>query len=189
MHMWSFRLQAYRAVGRGKSFWRLLTWEIIRVVIFALGFASGFFAHDAFVAADNPHVARFVIGTVTFGTFLASFVLSVMGSTGGRQLTAMPDSAAVRRMKERLLWLLSEQMIMVASALLTAVSGLLWLGLSASTIAVPSYISGAVLAFAALTAVNAFRLPLQIWELQASALDEEQQRAQAQVNQKVEGLF
>lgn len=188
MHMWEIRWAAYRAAKNDFSACKLLFWDVVRLALFAVGFCLGMHWHDALMA-DVAGAARLMIGVVAFGTFLASFVLSVMNSAGGRELTLMPDATRVRHVKERLLWLLSDQLIMTVSAVLTAITGLAWLGVVSVSAGSAGWLTGGVLGFAGLTAFNALRLPIQIWELRASLLEEEQLRAHVRINKETQARF
>jgi hypothetical protein len=146
--------------------------------------------HPAFVdrllANSSP---RFIAGITTFGTFLASFVLSVMTATGKREMGLMPDARSVRMMEQRLRWLLSDQLIMVVSALAAAVCGLIWMAVETLCVAPPLLLTAAVVAFGGLAGFNALRLPFQIWELQFSALMEDRKRAHERLNKQNDEHF
>lgn len=189
MSFWTLRWAAYSSVTHDPSTWKILGWDIGRVVVWATLFVVGSSAHSAFVTEDMTKSLRFMIAIATFGTFLASFVLSVMTTTGKRELGLMQDATSVRQMKERLQWLLSDQLIMVVSALLTAASSLTWLGIAAVGYSPCHLLTATVIAFGGLAIFNALRLPFQIWELQSSALNEEQQRAYERLNKETMERF
>lgn len=178
---WTVRWQGYKGARRDPAARRLLVWDVARAVLWAAGFFAGCFVH---ASVSPPSGANLMIGISTFGTFLASFVLVVMNSAGRRELAQMPDAMRVRHMEERLKWLLSDQLVMVVSALAAALGALAWLACDAVLGRTPLLVSAVVFGFTTLAAFNALRLPFQVWELQASALDEERQRAMDRLNKE-----
>jgi hypothetical protein len=188
MSFWTLRWEAYSTAGHDAGARRILAWDIGRVLTWAACFSLGAWAHQA-VLENRSEALRFMIAIATFGTFLASFVLSVMTTTGKRELDLMRDATTVRQMEDRLRWLLSDQLIMVVSALAAAACGLAWLGLAAGGVEPYRVVTAAVLAFGGLAVFNALRLPFQIWELQSSALLEERKRAFDRLNQENEDRF
>lgn len=183
---WTARWQGYRDARHDRAARRLLAWDIARAGAWALGFFGGCLAN---AALEKTAAANFMIGVSTFGTFLASFVLVVMNSAGQREMSLMPDAFRVRQMEERLKWLLSDQLVMVVSALGSALCALAWLAYAAVAGHAPLVVSASVFAFTALAALNAMRLPFQVWELQASALAEERERAMRRLNRENDARF
>lgn len=189
MNFFALRWEAYASSGTTAGSRKILCWDIGRALVWMVFFAVGLLAHDMLAAAEPSKPMRFMIAAATFGTFLASFVLSVMTTTGKRELDLMPDANSVRQMKERLRWLMSDQLIMVVSALLTASFALVWLGVAAAGFEPFPCVTASALAFAALAVLNALRLPFQMWELQSSALEDEQKRAIDRIKRMTEQMF
>lgn len=112
-----------------------------------------------------------------------------MGNLGKRELSMAPNAAIARQFKERLQWLLSDQLLMVVSALLVAAFSLAWLGLGSAGVTPPFWMTAATMGFLALALVNALLLPFQIWELQSSALEDELERAYKRLNDETRAAF
>ena len=189
MNFFALRWDAYKAAKKDVGSRKILSWDVGRVLVWMMFFTVRLVAHDLFTAGDSTKPMRFMIAITTFGTFLASFVLSVMTTTGKRELSSMRDATSVRLMKERLRWLMSDQLIMVVSALLAAALSLMWLGVVSADLCPPRLLTASVLAFGALAVFNALRLPFHVWELQSSALEEEQRRAIQRLNSEVDKMF
>lgn len=190
MSFWTLRRAAYKSAAKDAGARKVLASDIGRVLVWAVFFAIGLRCHAALLSAEHFSAAmRFMVAIATFATFLASFVLSLMTATGKREMDLMPDARRVRLMADRLTWLLSDQLIMVISALATAATSLAWLGMAAVTGSPFLLLTALVLAFGGLAVFNALRLPFQIWELQSSALEEERQRAFERLNKENDERF
>lgn len=190
MNFWTLRLQAYKHVRESEESRRIAGWDALRVLVWAAFFVVGLYAHASLIALQGSFTAiPLVAALTTFGTFLASFVLSVMNAAGKRELGLVRSAAEATQVEERLRWLLSDQLIMVVSALLTAIAGLLWLGFFVVSQSEPLILTAILLGFGALTAINAIRLPFQIWELQSSSLADEKKRAFERLNKEASERF
>lgn len=185
MNFWTLRFDAYRAVKTNSEARKIALWDVLRAVSWCGFFCAGLWLSSRLVAEDvMGDVLRFVVAATTFGTFLASFVLSVMNATGKRELSLATTAIEMNAMADRLRWLLSDQLIMVVSALLTAACGLLWLAFSAISEPVPQLVVALAVAFLGLSLVNALRLPFQIWELQSSVISDERARTIERINKE-----
>lgn len=188
MGFWTLRVTAYCDAAVSPSSRRLLMWDVLRLLAWGGGFSAGLFLDSSMQEHMEGADRQFMIALCTFSTFLASFVLAVMSNTGKRELSTVRDGDAARKMKERLAWLLSDQLLMVVSALAAAASGLVWLA-CVSAGQRSALLTATAIAFGVLALVNALRLPVQIWELQSTALDDEHKRAIDRLNKEVDEMF
>lgn len=188
MGFWSLRVSTYRHAASSLPSRRLLAWDVARLLAWSGGFIAGLLL-DAPMREHSAGADRqFMIALCTFSTFLASFVMAVMANASKRDLNAARNADAARKMKERLAWLLSDQLLMVVSALAAAASGLVWLACvsAGQRFAV---LTATATAFGVLAIFNALRLPVQIWELQSTSLEDEHARAVDRISKEVDDLF
>lgn len=162
----------------------LRNWDYLRFLLFVLGFFVGQWVHPHLLLAP-PAIAPVFVAAVAFSTFLASFVLSIMVSTGKYQLDTATSGMEVNMMRDRLLWLLSDQLVMVVSALTSAALGLLWLAALAIS-QLSAVLTSLVFASVFLAFINAFRLAAQVWEIQSELLEDERRRAIKRLQKEVD---
>lgn len=188
MGFWSLRISTYRDARKHASSRQLLEWDVFRLIAWGAGFWAGLVVDPILQGQTGGADRQFVMVLCTFSTFLASFVLAVMANTGKREMSIARDAHSARKMKERLAWLLSDQLIMVVSALATAGSGLIWL-LCVAAGSRPAVVTATVTAFGLLALINALRLPVQIWELQSTSLSDELDRTIDRLNKETDEKF
>lgn len=184
-NFWASRVAGWKSATRS-----LLLWDVARAAVFVGFSVLGWCSHPSLGdPANRSAAATLFVAIATFGTFLASFVLVLMSNVGKRELALMPNAQRVEAMVGRLRWLMSDQLIMVVAALGATAAALTWLAVDAILGASLAPVTALSMGFAALALINALRLPVQIWELQSSALEEEKRKAFAALNQKVDDLF